>query len=141
MLTRTRTRTPRTPRTGTRRHWRSVYSVTVTYAARVEVMRSLDAVGCLPTQRNDTEASLAFSGHLGIFAPLPALASHVHMDFSAPGDARRAAAPNLPTFSLDFSYRDLASKMLRRAEREGFPVPRGFSRRTALSYKRASGWL
>lgn len=79
--------------------WRTVDSTTVTFAARVHVLKDLVRLGgnaALPGPygdgyRGDRDPSLFIGAWLGIFAPLPGLASHRHLDDGQGGNKFHAA--------------------------------------------------
>eukprot|EP00614_Pseudopedinella_elastica_P028349 CAMPEP_0172635464 /NCGR_PEP_ID=MMETSP1068-20121228/199491_1 /TAXON_ID=35684 /ORGANISM="Pseudopedinella elastica, Strain CCMP716" /LENGTH=494 /DNA_ID=CAMNT_0013447693 /DNA_START=85 /DNA_END=1569 /DNA_ORIENTATION=- len=59
-------------------HWRTVTTSTVTYAVRGDVFRALEALDTLPEPWSDYPHSIRASALVGIWAPVPGLAAHVH---------------------------------------------------------------
>ena len=91
-------------------HWRSVRSVTVTYAARLHVIKDLvrlrGRVAALPSPCCDSENAPMMHVALGIFTPMPGLSTHRHEDSEVRAD------PALHIGTPDFPVEETISQVL-----------------------------
>jgi len=65
-------------------HWRTVESATVTFAMRLDVFRALESKQLIPAPWDDRGPSRQVNRLVGLWAPMPSLASHIHHDCTGP---------------------------------------------------------
>lgn len=90
------------------RHWRTVESVTVTFVTRLDIFQTLDERQLLPHPMNDRGRAREIRKFVGIWAPMPSLASHRHNDGGIQVDA-------------DFDYVNFEKMLDNIAQQVGYP--------------------